>query len=167
MTHALVEVVRNIKIVMGSKNMKIRKATSKDFNLLYEIGLKTPEFKVSSSEEFMDKDEFLLAIKSIRGVFLLAEFGQEIVGFIYAHRKDEPKMQKKWACLTYLVTKPEYRKVGVAQKLYKQCLKELKALGITNLYVWANCESDGSIIYFMKKNGFSEGHKYLWMDKKI
>jgi len=76
-------------------------------------------------------------------------------------------MQKKWACLTYLVTKPEYRKIGIAQKLYDRCLKELKVLGITNLYVWANCESDRSIIYFMKKNGFSEGHKYVWMDKKI
>jgi ribosomal protein S18 acetylase RimI-like enzyme len=147
--------------------MNIRKVTTKDFKPLYQLGLETPEFRVSSSGEFMDRDEFLSAIENPKGVFLLAENNGVIAGFIYAKRKDNPELQKKWACLVYLTIKPEYRRQGIAQRLYDACIEELRQFGINCLYGWANSESDGSIIGFMKKNGFSEGHKYTWMDKEI
>ena len=38
---------------------------------------------------------------------------------------------------------------------------------VTNIYSWVNNESDGAMIEFMKKQGFAQGHNYLWMDKKI
>jgi len=147
--------------------MNIRKATAKDFESLYQIGLDTPELKVSSGEDFMAKDEFLQALESQDGTFLLAEDDDNPVGFIYAHRKDKPNMEKKWACIVYLVIKPEYRKQGIAQKLYDACLEELKQFGINCVYTWASSESDGGIINFMKKNGFNEGHQYTWMDREI
>jgi len=62
--------------------------------------------------------------------------------------------------------KPEYRKKGVAQELYDACTKDLKDHGVTRIYGWANTESD-SIIQFMKKNGFAEGHRYIWMDGEL
>ena len=36
--------------------MKIRKATLKDVKELYKLWLKTPELKVSSTEDFMDNN---------------------------------------------------------------------------------------------------------------
>ena len=90
------------------------------------------------------------------------------IGFIYANRQDlEQAHRVKWACIVYVVIKPEFRKMGIAQKLYDACVTELKNNGISNLYVWANSETDGGVVGFMNKNGFSAGHKYLWMDKKI
>ena len=148
--------------------MYIRKATAGDFEALYKIGLATPEFKVSASGEFMEQDEFLSALEDPLGTFILAESENEILGFIYANRQDPERAPKtKWACLVYLVVTPEYRGRGIAQALYDFCVQELKQCGITKLYGWANSEGDGSIIKFMKKNGFSEGHKYIWMDKEI
>ena len=148
--------------------MNIRAATTEDFESLYELGLATSEFKVSSSGEFMEPDEFLSSIENPHGTFLLAGYNEEVIGFIYADRRDAERAPKtKWACLVYLVIKPEHRKKGVAQKLYDACGAELKRHGITRVYGWANAESDGSVIAFMKKNGFDEGHKYLWMDKEI
>ena len=148
--------------------MNIRKAAVKDFEALYQIGLATPEFKVSASGEFMEPDEFLSVIENPFGTFLLAEDDGVPVGFFYANRKsDDRGLRTKWACLVYLVVKLEYRKQGVAQMLYDACIKELKTHGVTNVYGWACAESDGGIIRFLEKQGFSEGHKYIWMDKKI
>ncbi len=148
--------------------MDIRQATAKDFESLYKLGLATPEFQVSGNSEFMENDEFLSAIQNPNGIFLLAEFDGGIAGFIYANMQDPERGPKtKWACLVYLVVEAGHRKDGIAQRLYAVCFEELKKSGVNRLYGWANAESDGSVINFLKKNGFNEGHKYVWMDKKI
>ncbi len=148
--------------------IKTRRAEVKDFDALYELGCQTPEFKVSSNNEFMEPEEFVAAIENPSGTLLLAEVDGKVVGFIYANRQDlEQAHRAAWACLVYLAVRPEFRKNGVAQVLYDSCVADLKKHNITNIYAWANSESDGSILKFMEKNGFSEGHKYVWMDKKI
>ena|SRR3989344_1492867 len=148
--------------------MLIRSASLDDFEELYSIGMNTPELQVSATEEFMDTDEFRWSITNPQGIFLLAEENQKIVGFIYANTKDiEKPFEKRYACLVYLVVVPEFRKQGVAKQLYTKCEIRLKEKGITHLYGWAHTEGDSRIIPFMKKQGFAEGHKYVWMDKKI
>lgn len=149
-------------------NINIRKAAKKDFDALYALGKSTPELQASATEEFMDADEFLSVINSRENVFLIAVIDNIPVGFIYATTNDLDKpLRNKWACLVYLAVSPEYRKRGIAQKLYDACVAELKTRGIRHIYAWANCESDGAIIKFNKKQGFREGHKYIWMDKEI
>lgn len=148
--------------------MNIRPATPEDFSALYTIGTNTPELQVSATEVFMDDDEFMWSLTNPKGVFLVAEVNNRPIGFIYASATDmERPFAHKYACLVYLVVIPEYRRKGVAQKLYLACETALQTLGITNIYVWANNESNGEIISFMKKNNFTEGHTYTWMDKKI
>ena len=94
-------------------DINTRKATTEDFEALYLIGLETPEFIVSSGDVFMDKDEFMSSIQNTNGTFLVAELENTIIGFMYANRQDLERAQKtKWACLVYLVVKPEYRKIG-------------------------------------------------------
>jgi len=148
--------------------MNIRKSTENDFDTLYALGLATPELRVSATEEFMDPDEFRYALTNPQGIFLVAEDGTDIQGFIYATTDDKEKpLLNKWACLVYLVVAPEARRKGVASALYTECVKKLKKQNITNLYGWANAESDNGIIDFMKKEGFNAGHLYRWMDKRI
>lgn len=148
--------------------MSIRPATKEDFAPLYKLGLDMPEFKVSDGNAFMDEDEFLSAIENPNGTFLLAERDGDVAGFIYASRQDFERAPKtKWACLVYVVVSPEHRKKGVAQQLYAACIDDLKKHDVSKVYGWASTEGDGSIISFMKKNGFHEGHKYAWMDREI
>lgn len=149
--------------------MHIRSATKEDFAALYALGAETNEFKVSVSVPFMEEDEFMNAIMNPFGVFLLAETDGRIVGFLYANRQDpERVLDTSWVCVVYVVVRPEFRKQGIAQMLYDACVAQLKGGGkTTHLYGWANAESDGSMIGFFKKNGFSQGHKYVWMDREI
>jgi GNAT superfamily N-acetyltransferase len=148
--------------------MNIRSASIDDFTELYEIGKSAPELRVSATEEFMDADEFRWSITNQNGVFLVAEEQKRKIGFLYASAKDiEKPFEHKYACLVYLVIIPEFRRQGVAQKLYAEGEKRLRELGVTNIYGWASAEGNGEIIEFMKKQGFAQGHAYVWMDKKI
>lgn len=148
--------------------MKIRKAELTDFDELYYLGLSTPEFRVSANEVFMDADDFKMHITEDSSAFFVAEDKDKIIGFICSNAKDSDKpFVNKYACLVYIMVKPEYRNKGVAKNLYAECEKELKKKGITHFYSWANAEGDGSIVNFLKKEGFAEGHLYKWMDKKL
>lgn len=148
--------------------MHIRRPTTSDFDALYVLGKNTPELRVSATQEFMDRDEFEMAIRNPSGVFLIAEIDNKIGGFIYASGDDKDKpLQKRWACLVYLVVAPDLRGHKIATKLYDACVAELKDKDITHLYGWAHTEGDGAILSFMKKNGFTAGHTYQWMDKEL
>lgn len=150
-------------------SVKLKKASEEDFEVLYELGKNTPEFKVSASEEFMHPEEFRWSIADPNGVFLVADLDGKIIGFIYASAAEDMShpYPEKWVCLTYLVVNPAFRERGVATMLYDECAKRLKEMGLTHLYGLVNAESDGAIVEFMKKQGFREGHKLIWMDKKI
>ena len=154
--------------MQSEQQIKIRPVEDKDFTELYSLAENTPELKVSGTEDFMDKDEFRFSMTDAKSVFLVAEVEGILAGFIYAGTQDaERPLPNKWACLVYLAVSPKWRRRGIAGELYTQCLAELKKRGITNLYCWASVESDGAIKQFMKKQGFAEGHQYMWMDKKI
>lgn len=149
--------------------MKITKALLKDFAELYKIGIKTKEFKVSANEEFMAEDEFRWYITNPKACFLVAKYKEnEICGFILANADDvEKPFKQKYACIIYIVVVSKFRRQSIAEKLYLECIKQLKKKGIKNIYSWANAESNSQIVKFFKKQGFTKGHKYIWMDKKI
>ncbi|MBI4983181.1 GNAT family N-acetyltransferase [Candidatus Woesearchaeota archaeon] len=61
---------------------------------------------------------------------------------------------------------PEYRERGIAKQLYQACEQQLREQGINYIYGWANAHNP-IILELMKKQGFSPGHEYIWMDKKL
>jgi ribosomal protein S18 acetylase RimI-like enzyme len=150
--------------------MKIRKATIADFDELYQLGKNTLELRVSATEDFMDADEFKGFITDKNCVFLVAEEKVNIIGFILAHTEWVNLLVKssknKYAALNFIAVTPEFRQSGIATKLYSECVTKLKEKGATHMYGWANVKGEG-IIEFMKKQGFTKGHEYIWMDKKL
>ncbi len=148
--------------------MIIRCATIDDFEELYRLGLQTKEFRVSADESFMDKDEFRLRITSGEDIFLVAEMGYTIVGFALFGFHDKDRLLKnRYACLVYLVVEVDYRRKGIAGKLYEEGILRLKKKKITHVYSWANAQSDNLMINFLKKRKYKLGQQYVWMDKKI
>ncbi len=148
--------------------MIIRSATVEDFEELYRLGSQTKEFRVNTTEAFMDEDEFKTRMMSGEDIFLVAEMGSKIVGFVLFgwHDKDRP-LKNRYACLVYLVVEVDYRRKGIAGKLYEEGLLRLKEMGITHVYAWANAQSDGSMIKFLKKRKYAQGQQYVWMDREI
>lgn len=147
----------------------IRRARLEDFSELYKLGKNTPELQVSSLQPFMNPKEFRWSLTNSQGIFLVAERKDidTIVGFLYATLVDiEKPFPGKYACLFYLVVLPSYRGRGIARALYQECENQLKTHGIRYCYGWAR--KDGlAIRKFLKRQGFREGHSYLWVEKKL
>lgn len=146
----------------------IRRATFKDFTRLYNLGRRTPELRVSAVEPFMHENEFERALESRGSIFLLAEENKKLLGFVYINTRDvETPGKYNEACLVYLVVDKNARGRGVATQLYNAAVPLLKKKGITHLYAWASPKNKGATVSFMKKQGFTQGSAYVWMDRKI
>lgn len=141
----------------------IRKAVSNDATAILEFGNAIPELKVSAEADFMTLSKVLAAINNPRGIFLLAESEGVLIGLGYANAKDidRPPLETH-ACLVYLAVSPNLRGSGLGRELYRRLIDELKNLGVTYLYAWANPTS--GIIQFMERRGWAKGHPCVWMD---
>lgn len=148
-------------------DIAIRKALTSDFETVYALAKDTPELKVSGQFPFMEPNELKVVLTDPAALFLVAHKGSELAGFLYANTSDMEVPKNKWACLTYLVVDPHYRKAGIASKLLDIGLDDLKQRGITHIYGWASLSGDKAIVDFLKRRGFIEGHEYVWMDRKI
>lgn len=114
----------------------------------------------------MDEDEFLASLDKPENFFLIAELEGQIAGFLMANTRDQDvAYANRYACIVYLVVKSAYRGHGYAKELYLKAEQMLRERGMTHLYCWANLES--GIIPFLEKQGFTKGHQYIWMDKKL
>lgn len=147
--------------------MNIRVARESDCDTIYNLGISTPELRVSAQEPFMTREELLEAIAHPDSVFLLAHEKDAIIGFIYARVGDLGiYSMERWACIVYVAVAANHRRSGVAKQLYEACEKLLQTRKVTNLYCWTNIESTG-IVPFFQKRGFIPGKTCMWMDKKL
>lgn len=150
--------------------VRIRRAVEADTDAVLAIGLDAPELQVSNTAAFMGRDELRWSIEHEGGVFLVAEVDGAIVGFLFANTADieVPHADRcAYACLVYLVAVPAMRRMGIAQQLYTAAEHILRERGIASLFAWASVEGDGSIVAFLQRQGFVEGHRYVWMDKEL
>lgn len=149
------------------ENLIIRKAAPEDFHKVYELGASTPELLTSSEHPFHGKNEFQKGFTDPASAIFLAEASRKLAGFIYGDVEAKDLDGKKWACLMYIVVRPEFRGKGVAQKLFDAFSFEAKSRGATHLYSWANSEEGSVIMPFFEKQGLKPGHLYRWMDKEL
>ncbi|MFH0986533.1 MAG: GNAT family N-acetyltransferase [Candidatus Micrarchaeota archaeon] len=145
--------------------IQIRRATLKDFNKTYYLADRIPELKVSDKEPFMDKQEFMFAMKNPDGVFLIAEENGKIVGFTYSSIKIRGK--EKIACFVYLAVHPKYRKKGIGTILWDERLKRLRKRKVVRVYEWISA-SNKRMQRFSEKHGkLKPGKKFIWFDRKL
>lgn len=142
----------------------IRKATEKDCEELYQIGLDTPELKVSADDVFMDKKEFFWEITRDDGVCFLAEVDGTIAGFVLGSISTDPSTTKG-ATVVYLVVIPAFQKHGIGQALLVACEECFREHDVVDVHSWANTHSP--IVGLLSQNGYAKGHEYTWMDKKL
>ncbi len=145
--------------------MEIRKAKPSDTEVVYWLGLRTPEIQVNKKEKFMSKKEVACAIAQKKSIFLIAYEQKKITGFIYANTDDLEKSGKKIACIVYIAVDKKYRKEGIGGLLYKECIKQLKKSKVHYVYALANPTS--GVVRFFKKRGFVQGKTEVWMDRKL
>lgn len=153
-------------VLLHHMNISILTAQPSDLDELYALGNSTPELQTSATSPFMDRDELRASLQYPGSIFLCARVEGKIVGFICANTIDlEHPLAKNWACIVYVAVQREYRRHGVMKVLGQACLTALKDKGISNVYAWAR--ADGEILALLEKYGFTKGHEYVWMDRRI
>lgn len=148
-------------------DIKIRKATTKDFNSLYKLGLSAPELKVENDVPFMDRPEFKWHITSPDCLMLVAENKKKIVGFVCINSRsaDSPRKDAV-ACFVYTVVDQKYRRHGIGHMLYETAESILKKRGVKYLYGWAHAKAKG-ILALKIEAGWKIGNNFIWSSKDL
>ncbi len=117
-------------------DIKIRNVTKKDVKALLEIY--SPYVKntaISFEYEVPGRKEFLRRIKGITKnyPYLCVEMNSEIFGYAYASAFKE-RDAYKWSVELSIYVKEGFHGMGLGQALYGALEKELKKMGIVNMY---------------------------------
>lgn len=138
----------------------IRKMRPEDVEEIYNMGKDTPEFAVSDSSSFWERDELESWIKGcVDDVLLVAEIDGKIAGFILTKYH---KLTKTGGFIDTLV-KEEYRRRGIGEALVNEAKTKLLDKGATYLYATIQATNSVSKNLF-KSAGFSKGYNMTWME---
>jgi len=142
--------------------MQIRKMEEKDIETVYEMLQNIEEFRVSKESKMGEwvKQSLKNWIKNKDDEMLVAEENGEVVGFIFttAHKPSGK------ATIENIFVKEEFRGKGISKKLLDECIARLKKKGI-NYFCSLVKENNKKAFEFFKSNNFTEGYKFVWMEK--
>lgn len=143
------------------KKIKIREAKIGDLEAIYRIGLLEEGFAVSSETRFYGKGYLKNWIENPGDdILLVAEFDDKVVGFAFASA-----MINKWVIWENLAVAERAQGQGVGKALAKEVFRRIKERGIDYIAGWVRVENK-VIRKFLKKKGFEEGFKFIWVEKK-
>jgi phosphinothricin acetyltransferase len=135
--------------------MKIRIATMRDAGQLLDI---YEPFIVSSAVSFEtkvpSKRDFEIRISDYMRVYpwIVCEHQGKVIGYAYASRyRDRTAYQWSCECSVYLAG--DFRRKGIAGKLYSALFEILRHQGFVNVYAVITTPNPASI-KFHRKNGF-------------
>lgn len=143
--------------------MIIRKAVLKDANEILHILKTTPELQGAEGGDIYDKKYVIGAIKKPdRDLVLVAIEENKIIGILMA----ELWKDKGYSYFCELFVVPEYRKTGVASKLfseYENILKKLKIKAITAMVLTTNKRMQK----WCAKKGIKQCNKMYLYEKEL
>ncbi len=135
-----------------SDNIVIQNISEQDLDEIVKIGLSTPELHLSDKNYYYDQGELASFIKSPNDIFLVAKIDGQIAGYRLA--TFNPYLRE--AYLMDIVVKPEFRNLGIANKLYEETFKILNKKKCQ--WAWALVKSDNyKMVEILSKKGFRQG----------
>ena len=145
------------------KMVKIRKGKISDAREILNFLKVTPELQGNQEGGFYTKDFVLGALKyPDRDLVLIAEENKKMFGFLMA----EILEYKKYSFLCDIFVIPEFRKEGIASKLfleYEKFCKNSKINAITAIVLVNNKK----IHKWCRKMGIARGNKMYFYEKKL
>jgi len=146
------------------RKMKIRRGKASDLERLYHLLNKTPELAVGEKVKITYDREWVRNVlsKNRTNLVLIVEENKKIIAFLISHYL----LDVKQAILNDIYVKPNYRKKGLASKLFNTYQNIIKKLGI-NLIIALVLTNNRKIQKFNEKYGFKKGNKFYFYYKKI
>lgn len=140
--------------------IEIRKASSQNIPVVYEMGRNVEEFHTSDqAPNFWPKEILQNCIGKEDVYFFVAISETEIVGFIIANcSKSLSKV-----LIENIFVKPEFRGQGIGTNLARKVIESAKADRYQFISVLTP-PSDVAAIKAYEKAGFAKGDTFLWLD---
>jgi GNAT superfamily N-acetyltransferase len=141
-------------------SMILRHATEKDVHDIYKIGTSTTEFELSRKIKFYKKSELRQWIKDKKNnIVLVAVLDGKIIGFTVCK-----VMSHHWAMVDNFYVLKKYRKEGIGTYIEDHLESQLRKRKVKYVTRLVGADHRNSRM-FLKKRGFREHDKYIWIDK--
>lgn len=148
------------KSVKTNPALLVRDMRLRDIDQIYEIGKGAPEFTVSDSSSFWEKEDLKRWVKDKEeDILLVAEIENEIVGFVLAKYHKATRL----STITNIFVKETHRGKGIGTRLLEETKSRLLNKGTTYLYALIGKQNDPSLGLF-KSAGFTEGYDMTWVE---
>lgn len=147
-------------------NIKIREMEIDDLPEVFHLGEKLFQVqKVPNMYRTWDQYEVVGLFHSDTEFCLVAESGDEIIGFALGTTIEKSHSAWKYGYLVWLGVKPEFQRVGVAEKLFRRFKDIMLRCNVRMLLVDTQSENLPALHFFRKLGfGHPEEHIYLTMN---
>ena len=140
--------------------LHVRDMELADVEKVYEMGKEAPEFTVSDSSSFWEKEDLQRWTKDKReDILLVAEVDREIIGFILAKYHKATRL----GTITDIFVEESHRRKGIGTTLLQQVKSQLLDKGATYMYAFIKSQNDPSL-NLLKSAGFTQGYDMTWME---
>jgi len=144
-------------------NVEIREMEIDDLPVVFHLGERLfTSKKVPTLYRTWDEHEVTGIFQQDKEFCLVAEVDGQTVGFALGTTVTKPRSAWKYGHLIWLGVNPEYHRMGVATRLFKQFLDTMDEEGVRILLVDTEADNDAAL-HFFRSMGFGnpEDHLYL------
>jgi ribosomal-protein-alanine N-acetyltransferase len=146
----------------ASGKATVRRARLSDVEGIYRMGCRAWELSFSDRFHFHERSELRKwARKPSENIFLVAEKGGRLAGFILAH-----VLSRDWCELDNIDVGPEFRGHGIGNALMEGFMREIRCRRVRYVQTLVRA-SNKRAMRFWKKHGFSRGKTFLWYEEEI
>lgn len=143
--------------------LRIREMTIDDFSEVFHIGeeLFTAEYSQSLYRTW-DEYEITTLFNSDNELCLVAEAGDEILGFALGTTVQKQHSAWKYGYLVWLGVVKSIQKGGVGKSLFKELKRRMKEQGVRIIMIDTSADNDAAINFFHKQ-GFGDIQPHVYM----
>jgi ribosomal protein S18 acetylase RimI-like enzyme len=141
----------------------VRDMTIDDFAAVFHLGeqLFTVDYSPSMYRTW-DEYEITTLFNSDSDLCLVAEGGDEIVGFALGTTVEKSNSAWKYGYLVWIGVRPGIQKKGVGDALFSEIRKRMVEQGVRMIIIDTDADNEAGIRFF-EKHGFGNVRKHVYM----
>ncbi len=151
----------------GEESFRIRKMTIDDFPEVFHIGEEvfTADYSQSLYRTW-DEFEITTLFNSDNELCLVAEAGEEILGFALGTTVNKHNSPWKYGYLVWLGVHSGIQQGGVGSGLFKEIKRRMKEQGVRIIMIDTSADNQPAIRFFQKQ-GFDDIQEHVYMSLNL
>jgi ribosomal protein S18 acetylase RimI-like enzyme len=155
------------KSLAAQETLRIREMTIDDFPEVFHIGEEV--FTVDYSQSLYrtwDEYEITTLFNSDSELCLVAEMGEQILGFALGTTVKKHNSPWKYGYLVWLGVRSNIQKGGVGSGLFKEIKRRMKEQGVRMMIIDTSADNHSAVRFFLKQ-GFDDTQEHVYMSLNL